>query len=272
LDAYYGKVPTKFVARENVFDEAYIIQLAESIYSGLYSGRDLPTDVYNRVLDYLTNGMYTGLQKVATLDEVRRRDPFMITKLRQNLQYFSAGKTYRQVRDVAKLINTPKGLRSRSDFLDKALPLLNDYNRNYLGVEYDAVVGQSQSASAWLNYETDKELLPFLKYVTAGDSNVRPEHAALNGIVRRVDDKFWDRYMPLNGWGCRCDVVQLDEAEESDMTDFADLTNEQQPPIFQFNAGKRKQVFGKSHPYFYVPKEDKTWAQAGYGLFTPTNE
>ncbi len=41
------------------------------------------------------------------------------------------------------------------------------------------------------------------------DKDTRAEHAALHGVIKRVDSDFWDKYYPPNGWGCRCEVIQL---------------------------------------------------------------
>ena len=44
---------------------------------------------------------------------------------------------------------------------------------------------------------------------TAGDSNVRPGHAALDGLVARVDDPIWRRFSPPGGHQCRCVLVSV---------------------------------------------------------------
>jgi hypothetical protein len=87
-----------------------------------------------------------------------------------------------------------------------------------------------------------------------------------------VDDKFWDRYLPKNGWGCRCDVDQLEaEAEKpTDMRSFKDLPDDLQPKAFQFNPGKKKMVFDQNHPYFAgIEDRDKEWAKDNFDLPIP---
>lgn len=42
------------------------------------------------------------------------------------------------------------------------------------------------------------------KFQTAGDSNVRPGHAALDGLVARADDPLWRSWSPPLGYQCRC--------------------------------------------------------------------
>ena len=54
---------------------------------------------------------------------------------------------------------------------------------------------------------------PYWRYVAVMDGRTRPEHAALNGKVWRWDDPVWEVIWPPNGWGCRCRVVALTEAE-----------------------------------------------------------
>jgi SPP1 gp7 family putative phage head morphogenesis protein len=54
---------------------------------------------------------------------------------------------------------------------------------------------------------------PYWRYVAVMDGRTRPAHAALNGRVWRFDDPIWEVIFPPNGWGCRCRVVALTEAE-----------------------------------------------------------
>lgn len=54
-----------------------------------------------------------------------------------------------------------------------------------------------------------KAAFPYWQYLTVGNgtpgvNNVRPEHAALHGLVLPADDSFWDSHTPPWGYGCRC--------------------------------------------------------------------
>ncbi|MBE2244184.1 MAG: minor capsid protein, partial [Burkholderiaceae bacterium] len=54
---------------------------------------------------------------------------------------------------------------------------------------------------------------PYWRYVAVMDGRTRPAHAALHGRVWRFDDPIWEVIWPPNGWGCRCRVVALTQAE-----------------------------------------------------------
>lgn len=47
---------------------------------------------------------------------------------------------------------------------------------------------------------------PYWQYDAVNDSNTRPNHLAMDGIIKRYDDPFWDTYYPPNGYQCRCNV------------------------------------------------------------------
>ena len=73
-------------------------------------------------------------------------------------------------------------------------------------VIYDANMRSAHMAGRWAQLQANKERKPYLQYLTAGDSRVRPQHRQWDGLVYPIDHPFWDTHYPPNGWGCRCTI------------------------------------------------------------------
>lgn len=82
-----------------------------------------------------------------------------------------------------------------------------------LEVIYETNLRTSYAAGHWQQISDQAEEAPYLMYDAVDDGRVRPEHAQWSGRVFRVDDPFWDEWYPPNGWGCRCSVIQLTDAD-----------------------------------------------------------
>ncbi len=123
------------------------------------------------------------------------------------------------------------------------------YNINWLRTEYNQAVASSQCAARWTDFESRAEKNPFLQYQAVMDANTRPEHAALHGVIKRYDDDFWDKYYPPNGWGCRCEVIQLPGKNHKE-TPAKDMKFCKVDDMWKVNVGKKGVVFPKGHPYF----------------------
>lgn len=55
---------------------------------------------------------------------------------------------------------------------------------------------------------------PYWMYVHSDAvKHPRPEHLALDGLVLRWDDPFWNTFFPPNGWGCQCSIRALTERQ-----------------------------------------------------------
>jgi SPP1 gp7 family putative phage head morphogenesis protein len=64
-------------------------------------------------------------------------------------------------------------------------------------------------AGKWEKFERNKKSRPYLMYDSVNDSRVRPSHLALDGIIRHIDDKFWDTNSAPRGFRCRCSMISL---------------------------------------------------------------
>ena len=91
-----------------------------------------------------------------------------------------------------------------------------------------------------------------LEFTTAGDSAVRPTHAALDGVIMAQDDPRWNFIAPPIGYNCRCvtRLVTRDELEEKGLiqngrvvSDLADWDGSAPDPDFRSRRPDR-QIYG----------------------------
>lgn len=54
-----------------------------------------------------------------------------------------------------------------------------------------------------------KDRLPYLVYDAVNDSKTRASHAAMDGYCARWDDPIWRIWTPINGFNCRCRLLQV---------------------------------------------------------------
>lgn len=71
-----------------------------------------------------------------------------------------------------------------------------------------------RTSYAKARYESQMQSLgEYFRYTAVLDSRTREAHRKLHGKTLPKTDKFWDTNYPPNGWGCRCKVQVLTEAE-----------------------------------------------------------
>ena len=251
------------------FEESEFSSLINDVWNGIVTKYSLPVSFYVKTISNLNKGVNRGFGKDIFEVEFGSPDYEMLKDLTDNIQVFSGAKTYQQVRSLTDLLKEQKLKSNFYAFKEKAMPILGEYNTNYLKAEYNTAIGSSRMAGNWMRIEKDKDVLSLLQYQTVGDARVRPEHAQLDNIVRPVGDKFWDTLYPPNGWNCRCMVIQLSEGETTDLRGRNNLYDNV-PKEFRFNCGKDKIIFKEKgqgkHPYFTVAKGDKEFAKRNFDL------
>lgn len=174
--------------------------------------------------------------------------------LQTNTAVFAAFKNHSSIKEMTALLKDKDGnLRSREDFKKEALNVDANYRGSKLDSEYDTAVRSARMAAMWQKFEKNKRLYPNLKYILTKAAKPDEKHLKYVGIIRPVDDSFWNANYPPNRWRCQCSVEQTDD-------EATDIPNNL-PPVpkdFAFNSGKTQQVFDLANSDYIknaTPKE-----------------
>lgn len=258
-------------------DFKQIDTLIRRIWTGQLSLFNLPVSLYTEIAVVLETGVFSGYGATLAAFDIENPDYATLKALRDNTYFFSAAKTFQEVKAMQSFIFTPDGFkRSFKDFKKDAVQVFDRFNDNWLETEYNTAISASRNASEWSEIEKDKENFPLIKYVTQNDENVRHDHKVLDGLVFPVDHQFWKDHLPPNGFNCRCYVEQLMEGEEEETKltkELAKDIDESTPDLFKVNFAKDQVIFketGKgSHPYFKVADKYKVLKDNHFNLPKP---
>lgn len=216
------------------------------------NGRKYDQATFEATLKKLYNGLDKGF---GGQPDYNTKDYQCKTMMEININRFGFDKNVAQVAELNRILRESK---SFSDFKLKALDVFEQYNINYLKTEYDTAIAVAQNASAWIEQKREKNLYPFLKYQTAGDNRVRPAHSALDGKIFNVDSPALSSIYPPNGYGCRCEMIQMraDEVETANVTDketaislLGSEWEQMKKSGFAVNRGETQQVFDLNNSY-----------------------
>ncbi len=244
---------------------------SEKLVNDVFAGRISPFVLPTNLFEFSFFALSTIMAKTFGLPTDFKKGTFSFrrsTQMKNNLSIFSGAKTFQNVLELtANTFDASGNVIPRNEFKKIGLAINDQYNINWLATEQQASFRQSQSVDDWKEVQEDKETFPFLRYSTVGDARVRQDHAEQNGVVKRIDDPFWDTWFPPNDWNCRCIVIQLEDAKVT-----PGKLPENDSPVFGTNVGKNGLIFPAKHPYFDVPKQFEGAKKNNFGFKTPSDE
>ena len=152
--------------------------------------------------------------KAFTVAKAMRTD--VLEDIRQGLdQALTQGKTAKQFTDELAPLLQKKGWWGKqiwADNLGNAREVqLGSYHR--LRNIYRINLQTAYMSGRYRRQLEGAKTRPYWMYVAILDNQTRPTHRNLNGKVFRYDDPIWQVIYPPNGWGCRCRVRALTEAQ-----------------------------------------------------------
>lgn len=207
--------------------------------------KDLLLHDFNSLNDGLGKGL-KGLSNNVT-------DFALAHQLRRNIGVFSAFKNHQETRAIVELITDSKGdIVPFRKFRDEALKISDKYNKVWLQTEYDTAIRRANIATRFQQFEETKDLYPNLEWTPSRSANPRADHEAYYGMIRSVDDPFWNENFPGMLWGCKCGLAQTKERE----TDLP-LELVKAPSGLDGNPQKTGNIFALSHPYFKGLKKEE---------------
>jgi SPP1 gp7 family putative phage head morphogenesis protein len=173
----------------------------------------------------------------------------MLRRLQVDVFHFSAAKNYQQLKALSgALVNEEGKLRNFAEFKEQAFKINSEHVNRWLKAEYELAVVSGQMASKWAPIQADKELFPLLRFDAVNDDRTSSICRELDGVIRPVDDSFWQVYYPPNHWGCRSDVAQESSGRITPLEQVH--TPENMPAMFKTNLAANGLAFPKTHPYY----------------------
>ena len=230
-------------------------KLIEEISQKLQNGDIRPSDLDKDLIEQIYNDVSQPVKEEfgqRWVDYDYKEPKSLIQKFKKNLWQFSSAKTLAELEYINSLILDKNGrIKPEHQFMQDVKKANILFNRNYLQAEYQTAKRGAQMAHLWNKFLEQKEYYPNLVYRTVGDSRVRPEHAALNGVVKPIDDPFWKTYYPPNGWRCRCTVMNT--AEKVSEGTFEDKTVK---PEFHGNTALDEEILTSKGTFFKLLNKD----------------
>lgn len=209
--AFFAEAPQAGASSGNA-----LTQLNEGLIERVAAGKSTYWDaeLFEFIARDLLNAIRTRFKTASAVGEIAYNvpDDVYTSVMEQNLFHFSAAKTLAEVQELNQAFRESK---SYADFKNRAAEITDTFNDKWQRTEYRTAVQVAESASQYRQLRKSADTLPYWVYRTVGDGQVRPEHAALDGMTLPASDPEWSKIYPPNNWGCRCwvDAIMAEEFE-----------------------------------------------------------
>ena len=193
-------------------------QLNEGLIERIAAGKSpyWDAELFKFIASDLLNAVRARFKTVSAVGKIAYNvpDDVYTSAMEQNLFHFSAAKTLAEVQELNQAFRESKSL---ADFKNRAAEITDTFNDKWQRTEYRTAVQVAESASHYRQLRKSADTLPYWVYRTVGDGQVRPEHAALDGLTLPASDPEWSKIYPPNDWGCRCwvDAILAEEFDGS---------------------------------------------------------
>jgi len=203
------------------------------VYAGIAEGIKPDTLIQKELFDYTYRMLEKGITQVYGNLKYDDKQFEFAQRLKRNAARFAG---YKSAWQTAQLKSAKPEAYAK---INKA------YNNLWMRSEYVHTVRSARTAQNYRKYLEDADIYPYLEYMPSKSAEPRADHKKLYGIIKPIEDSFWDTYMPPIDWGCKCSVAQRRRD-----TGSAELPDDapKPPAAMRNNPGKKGELFTDEHP------------------------
>lgn len=174
-------------------------------------------------------------------------------QIRKGNATFSAFKVHRMQNDMASLLLDAEGnLKPFSKWLQEVSPIADHQCRHWLETEYNTAVIRAHRAKDWRRFESEKRLLPNLRWLPTTSPNQDAVHRRFWEVelTLPIEHEFWKKHRPGDRWNCKCSWEST-EAPATPAHLIPDYDAPQDAPEagLDNNPGIDGRMFSDTHPY-----------------------
>lgn len=172
-----------------------------------------------RAIDYFTRKKVLPSDEMSALGESMHAKAFTL----KNINNINLLQDFKDSLDEA--IKSGKGFNAwRDDILNQTKKrgwindgdVVNPDTGEILAPHRIGTIFNTNMNSAYQTARYQRQLdnamaMPNWEYVAVNDDKTRASHAALNGVIKRYDDPFWQTFYPPIDYRCRCTVIARSE-------------------------------------------------------------
>ncbi len=211
-------------------------------------GKEIEPGLFRETLALFNEAAVTGVSRQGYA--ISHGDHF-IKAIKTNNEVFAAFRTHTFQRLLAdRLVSKDGGLKPFSEWKKDTESIVSHFNERWLRTEYDTAVIRAHQAADWMQFETEKDVLPNLTWMPTTSLNPDKVHKRFweAKLTLPVDDPFWNIHRPGNRWNCKCSLEATDEEAGTYPEELYNAPTAQ--PGLKNNPGKDKELFSDDHPYF----------------------
>ena len=251
LNSLYGVecgLPARLDAPNHAisFDADTIAAALVNIYQKKYgNGREIEPTLFEKTKEIFEGAINKGVKQSSfSIDTAFKH------QLTHNMWVFSAFRTHKMQRDIAKyLLNEDGDLKPFTKFVKDVAPYIKHTNRLWLETEYNTAVLRAHQAADWRKFVDERDVLPNLEWQPSTSTNPGEDHKPYWFTCLPINHKFWKQHRPGDRWNCKCSLRNTDKEPTPVPADTIIKGSEPQRGL-ESNPGEKGEIFSNNHPYY----------------------